>query len=774
MVVYLIVERTFISRSQLESLQGHAQSSFFAQYGSDIVKTALSIVSGIILAIIAPAVFRKVASFTHWAARRIGPERSMARQYCNSLAFEVRQIKLLGMTSPRDLTEVFVPLRIRDPDTRMSPEQRASVYPSLIAALPSHSRITMLGDPGAGKTTVARHVALLAAEGKIKCDRRTLTPFYIPLNEMKQRFEPLGEKDRAAPEEILSATMKTYGFDGARNYVIRRLRAGRCLVIFDGFDELANDARQRIAADMIRQLVRNYNMANRIIVTSREAGFRSSQFNAFTTLVVEDLPPRQAHSYILKWFKEEPERGKDLIRILEKNPRLQSLASNPLMLAVICITYHARGDLPNRRADLYEYCIDTLNTLWDESRGVDRAPAFSGPMKLEVLKQVALELHAERKVEFTTREFRAKIRRYLPAADAKYYQEDDFVKEVIEHTGIVRGNGADTLAFQHLTFQEYLAARKLVDDGTHGLDYLAGVAGDPWWSETIVLAAGILRDASDLIGRIYQKSLPNLTNDMWLMLGKCFADADLTDLELKDEVLERIITFASMKPSQDKKITDKGKYQEVGNQTESLVDSRAIQDGAIQLIEELGRENIATYLERRIDEVTALEKRLRLVASYGLLGKEGSHAFLQRMATRTSEPIEMRAACLNSLAKIPGGQAVGPVRSALADPDPIIRMAGLGLAHTLPRWDNIRMLRIALDDNDEEIQAAAASMLVQIEATEAIDVIERYFNSHPRSPEAARARDFVSKARYEQRRPEWSHWTAEDNLDYPEQLYGEY
>lgn len=539
---FLIFQSTFISSQSLEGSPVHAPPSFLAQYGSDIVVSILSLTSGIIVTIIAPAIFRKLTSFTHWAARRIGPERSMSREYCNNLAFEVRQVKLLGMTSPRDLEEVFVPLRIRNPDPRMSGCRLVTVYPSLTAAMAKHSRITMLGDPGAGKTTVARYVALLAAEGKIKGGGNSLLPFYVPLNEIKTRFESVQRgTNEVAPEEILAETMEVYGFEDAQNFVVRRLRAGRCLVIFDGFDELANDAKQSIAAAMIRRLARNYDTGNRIVVTSREASFRPSQFNTFTTLVIEDLPTVQANTYISKWFAKESSRGSDLINILQKNARLQSLASNPLMLAVICITYEARGDLPNRRADLYEYCVDTLNTLWDESRGVDREPTFSGPAKLMVLKHVAFEMHAERKVEFTRREFNAKVRRHLPNAGAKYYQEDEFVREVIEHTGIVRGNGLDKLAFQHLTFQEYLAARKLVDDDSPGLDYLASIADDPWWSEAIVLASGIMRDATSLIDRIYQRSLPTLSDDMCLLLGRCISDADLTDLELKDEILKRII-----------------------------------------------------------------------------------------------------------------------------------------------------------------------------------------------------------------------------------------
>lgn len=535
------------SRSH-ELLAEYAHVSFFQQYNNEIVTAVISLVTGIVLTIIAPALVRRLSSVVRWTARRIGSERSLAREYRKNLAFEVRQLKLLGMTKPRDLKDVFVPLRIREPgQPAISPGDVSLAYPTLTAALSGHQRVTVLGDPGAGKTSIARHATLLAAEGRIKINGKALTPFYIALNEIKKEFESPDHKSEPVgsdPEGILAAAMEMYGFPGAQSFVGRRLRAGTCLVIFDGFDELASDSRQDTAAAMIRRLARNYHAENRIIVTSREAGFRTTLFNAFTTLVIEDLPAEQAHAYIMSWFAGDPGRGTDLIRILEESPRLQSLASNPLMLAVICITYDARGDLPHRRADLYEYCIDTLNILWDESRGVNREAAFSGPTKLTVLKQVAFELHAERKADCSAREFLAAVRKHLPEAGAKLYQDSEFVDEVIEHTGLIRQKGVDALAFQHLTFQEYLAARKLVDDGQSGLEYLADQAIDPWWSEPIVLAAGILRNATALIEGIYQKVSPNLTDETCLLLGKCITDADLSDFALKDEILERVIKLA--------------------------------------------------------------------------------------------------------------------------------------------------------------------------------------------------------------------------------------
>jgi hypothetical protein len=522
-------------------------ASFWQRYEPEEVTAALSLITGIILVFVMPALIHRISSILRWASRRLGTERSFYRQYRRSLAFDVRQLKLLGMAKPRDLEQVFIPLRIRDPiKHNVSASADPGEYATLDSALSYHSRVTILGDPGAGKTSLARHATLLAAEGKLRIRGRLYTPFYIALNEIKSEFDTTDQKASPInqPEEIMAAAMKSYGFPKAQAFVIRRLRAGSCLIFFDGFDELASDRRQDVAAAMIRRLAHNYDAANRIVVTSREAGFRGALFSAFETLEIEDLPLEQAHMFVKNWFSDNVDDGARLLQILDENRKIQSLASNPLMLAIVCITYDARGDLPSRRADLFAYCIDTLIELWDESRGVIREAAFSPQMKLAVLKNIAFDLHVAKKADCSKREFLLAVRKHLPEAGAKPYQDTAFVDEVIEHTGLIREKGPNTLAFQHLTFQEYLAARKIVDDGESGIAYLMDRVTDPWWAETVVLAAGILRDATDLIERIYQQESPNVADQIYLLLGRCLSDADLSDAKMKDEILARVVGLA--------------------------------------------------------------------------------------------------------------------------------------------------------------------------------------------------------------------------------------
>jgi HEAT repeat protein len=206
----------------------------------------------------------------------------------------------------------------------------------------------------------------------------------------------------------------------------------------------------------------------------------------------------------------------------------------------------------------------------------------------------------------------------------------------------------------------------------------------------------------------------------------------------------------------------------------SRTDSVALQQSAAQLLSELGREKVASYLQDRIGQVANSEKRIDLIASYALLKEGNAHCLLLQLATCVSEPNEIRAACLYWLAKTAGPRAIDPVISALSNPDQVIRIAALRSVSILPRMEAVRQLHMALEHKSADIQAVAASMLLEIEASEKVELIEQYFHHHPTSPDAERARDFTDKVKRERSRREAEEWPRDARRIYRhDSLYGD-
>lgn len=482
--------------------------------------------------------------------QKLRVERQLHGHYRKNLADDLRKLKILGMVKPRDLEQIFVPLQIREyvqRDMLKSSESEASTkILSFQQALEQFKKIVILGDPGAGKTTLTKHATALCAEYKLRINGRVYLPIYVPLNELKG-FLINEEASKIEFEDILVSILKSYGFPEAKDFLIKHLKDGNTLVLLDGFDELADEHEQETLALKTRNLARSYNEGNCIVLTSRVEGFRGTLFSSFVALEIRSLLFEHAKLFITRWFNFDTNKANRLINLLEKNQRLQLLADNPLMLAVICIAFEQREDLPQRRADLYERCVDTLIKLWDKSRGIDRKALFDPKQTEIVLRHVAFDFHVARKSDFSKNELLATIRKHLPKAKEKQYRDEEFLEVTLEHTGIIRQKTQETFTFQHLTFQEYLAAQVMANDLETYIRFIKDKLEDYWWVEPIVLTAGILRDATKLIEQIYDQVQHHPSDEAYLLLGRCLTDADLTNFKLKDEILSKVVAIAQIK-----------------------------------------------------------------------------------------------------------------------------------------------------------------------------------------------------------------------------------
>ncbi len=304
------------------------------------------------------------------------------------------------------------------------------------------------------------------------------------------------------------------------------------------------------------------------MITSRQAGYEPAWFNGFAVLEMTELSLPQAKLFVARWFGEgQKAHSKSLQELLEKSERLQLLVTNPLMLAIVCFVYgckHSETFLPNRRVDLYERCIDALTTEWDKSRGVDRQPIFT-PRQIEtVLRYVAYEALIMEKIDFSRKELLSLIRTHMPKAELRQFDDETFLQEVLEHTGLFKEKASDMIGFIHLTFQEYLAAQVIAEKVLHGAqmkDVKAGIVdilrniANPRWVEPISLAAGILRGRKELFMELFEvyKAQPNPDSQFKLLLASCLRDADLSnfasnseDLIAQDEILSELVMISHM------------------------------------------------------------------------------------------------------------------------------------------------------------------------------------------------------------------------------------
>ena len=152
-------------------------------------------------------------------------------------------------------------------------------------ALRDHTRLVVLGDPGCGKTTLLKYLALTFArtqrdEGDLVTQRLELDekrlPILLPLRDFAKHLQKNHPDPSTDGPRLLLNFLNTY-FENQEirlpdRFFADRLQQGGCLMLLDGVDEVADlPTRYRIA-----RMVEKFTIAypqNRYVVTSRIVGY---------------------------------------------------------------------------------------------------------------------------------------------------------------------------------------------------------------------------------------------------------------------------------------------------------------------------------------------------------------------------------------------------------------------------------------------------------------------------------------------------------------------
>jgi formylglycine-generating enzyme required for sulfatase activity len=191
-----------------------------------------------------------------------------------------------------------------------------------------------------------------------------------------------------------------------------------------------------------------------------------------------------------------------------RRPDLARMAGNPLLLTVMALVHARDSELPEARALLYDRCVDVLLWLWERRKGAEGRPGdlltllqeggVDRTFFIRALDRLAYDVHgrggAREEADIRASMLERRLEVLHPRRDPRWARQvAEFIRE---RAGLLVERQADEidplLAFPHRTFQEYLAARWLIEgeDTAYKAAQLAR-ASDQWW-EVIKLAAGQL------------------------------------------------------------------------------------------------------------------------------------------------------------------------------------------------------------------------------------------------------------------------------------------
>ncbi|WP_169809264.1 NACHT domain-containing protein [Actinomadura chibensis] len=363
------------------------------------------------------------------------------------------------------------------------------------AALSNQRLMLLRGEAGSGKSTLLRWLAITAARGSFNgplSEWNGCVPFIIKL-----RSHAGGPLPR--PEDFLDDVAGNLAGLMPRGWVHRRLTSGRALLLVDGVDEVTSAQRQTVR-QWLKAIVTEFRDI-RIVVTSRPAAAGSDWLRAegFGTAFLEQLSPADLRTLVQHWhnavrdcpdlpcaLERIPSYEARLLARFEAAPHLRTLASSPLLAAMLCALNLDREALPRNRMGLYAAALEMLLETRDTKRGIPSV--LEREQKIRILQDIAWHLSASARVELPKSLVERLVDQRLASMPRLHARADAVLDELLQRSGILREPVPGRIDFVHRTVQEYLTAKQAADIGD--MDLLVKSAHRDTWRETVIMAAG--------------------------------------------------------------------------------------------------------------------------------------------------------------------------------------------------------------------------------------------------------------------------------------------
>ena len=459
--------------------------------------------------------------------------------------------------------------RMRDPQELVSPLRRFALEGhSLIRQTPvdvrqliaDDQRVVVLGEAGAGKTTVLRRMMLDLANEALKAleqpDGTAVIPFFIKLNMLtpERRVEDLiletlqsygvlplrDSTDESDPHQELTALLKG---EDPETFPVRGF-----VFLMDGLNEMGSQPEVR--RDLNRFIHEYAN--HRFVLACRVQQY--VPIARFRTAMLQRLAGEDIENFLTKYLGSE--RGRRVAREIYSDPQLEDLAQTPLALYMFAqIAKSSEAALPKNRGILFERFTDNLlertDTEWWKifGRSKSRVPL---EIRRNALASLGLMMQENQVWAFPRSRWMAIIAQeiylYREGASpeerkaARSVSPQDVMEEVM-YSGLLRYSGdREWVEFAHHTLQEFFAALALRDQGLDLEPLLRTPDSRRQWLGTIVLLYGISRYKPALFSKIL--GYGNDYGRIWLA-AECLANAG-GDIVYAAESLERAIEEPQM------------------------------------------------------------------------------------------------------------------------------------------------------------------------------------------------------------------------------------
>lgn len=347
----------------------------------------------------------------------------------------------------RRLSDLYVPLTVRQ--SNKSAGVLVDCFPQQL--LPEHKKVLLVDTAGMGKSTISRVIFLKAIE------ENAGIPVFVELRQLKRGTAILDLIHNQVSEidEI---------FD--KKLLLKLLRRGDFILLFDGFDEIAISEREYATGHLHEFITKT--SGNSFLITSRQDPALAS-FPDFTQFFIEPLRRKQAYELLRKYDPTDKIAASLIAKLDEerKDLRLRTFLANPLLVSLLFKAYDFKPTLPLRPDAFYRQVYEALFENHDLAKGDSFIREKVTGLNLDdfarVLRVLGMRTMAIGRVEYTADELSGHLREARERCAGLNFAEHDFIKDLTRTVPLFVQDGP-TYRWSHKSFQEYFAALYIATD----------------------------------------------------------------------------------------------------------------------------------------------------------------------------------------------------------------------------------------------------------------------------------------------------------------------
>ena len=421
---------------------------------------------------------------------------------------DIEQLARKGEAITISLPEVYIHLETRNPFFKPGKEmadregEGGEKEPHTIdieTLIGKVGCMVLRGSAGTGKTTLVKYLAYTVSHGTGESALRGTLPVPVFLKDLWSLYdkEIRSPGNEVSFESLLEAYLKKTRCPLTLRVVEDFLSQDRALFLLDGLDEIP----ERLRAGLVETIAsfRFAHQENRFLLTGRPHGITGKALDRFGKYLhdIEPLDRSRIETFIVKWFRAVSGQARgladlnagDMIADIREHEHISVFTQNPLLLTAVCILYQVGKRIPEQRADLYRRIVDNLLfRRFQDSRDPEKVNRVG-----QFLMRLAFTMQTHNVRSVDEGEAKELLKQIFPPKEpvkpADYRSRLHALFEDIEpNCGLLNRLSSGEVEFSHLTFQEFLAARYMIDMEIGCREFLA----DAWWQETVLLYTGLM------------------------------------------------------------------------------------------------------------------------------------------------------------------------------------------------------------------------------------------------------------------------------------------